>query len=598
MRKALRKAGWTLAAAGSIGITAPAEAQPPAGRILGPGGHVQQTGEAVVTTEHQAALEEGQVELALLAEPMLFSYGLAAHAEGVGLEIRGFIPNEAVREHALKVAREHTALPVHDRLKVFPGITTRTSIDKPENIQRAAKELLEETFPVHGRGMDVKCDARGRVTVTGKAASHEDKVLVSRKLRQVRGCSCVVNEVSVVTTVPVVQPAEPTRKEQVFPDPPPVTVRPAVRTPAPQSVPSRPVAAPVLKPSEPPVPVKPSVSHRAATPVPDVQPLPEPAPLPRTPTPPPITVLPAPRPVTPGSEPVILERPPTPPAPVPRIDNGHSYAPVPTQQLPPVSAPKPPPMVNVPDVKSAPPPAVKLPEIVIPSAPPVKAPPAPPPAPWGKPTLPPVPITSSAPAAPNQERGGSEDAIVSDGFVTFGDDPPPARSVNKASVKTSTVSPSAGTITLTPPPMPSSKPAPPPPTVTEPPLPPSKPALLVPTATVPASDLAPVAATVPPLPQSKPKSAPVTATVPPVPVAAAPAPPSVPAAARLKERIQAVCGPAYEVKVTATKETAFTVFIRGQKPGDEERLMERLKPVIAAAEFDGCDIDCDIIAPK
>src|SRR5262249_24974896 len=160
-------------------------------------GHVAEAGEVVITmTESQARLEEGQVELAFLADPMLFSYGVGAHVEGVNLEVRGFVQTPAVREQALRVAREHSALQVVDKLKLHATLTTHGTVDRPENIQRAARALLDESFPDCGKDMEVKCDARGHVTVSGHVGSHEDKVLVSRKLRQVPGCSCVVNQLS------------------------------------------------------------------------------------------------------------------------------------------------------------------------------------------------------------------------------------------------------------------------------------------------------------------------------------------------------------------------------------------------------------------
>src|SRR5262249_30232078 len=134
-------------------------------------------------------------------DPVLFSYGLGAHVEGGAVEVRGFVPNAAVRDQALKAAREQTSLRVIDKMKVMPTVATRTSIDRPENIQRGAKELLEEAVPGQGKAMEVKCDARGRVTVTGTVPSYEDKLLVTRKLREVPGCSCVDNRLTVSTVM-------------------------------------------------------------------------------------------------------------------------------------------------------------------------------------------------------------------------------------------------------------------------------------------------------------------------------------------------------------------------------------------------------------
>src|SRR5439155_13113844 len=133
----------------------------------------------------QARLEEGQVELAFLADPMLFAYGLGAHAQGNVLEVRGYVPNEAVREQALRVATAQSGLHVIDRMKLHATLAGHGAVDKPENITRSARALLEESFPEHGKGMEVRCDARGHVTVRGSVGSHEDKVLASRKLPQV-----------------------------------------------------------------------------------------------------------------------------------------------------------------------------------------------------------------------------------------------------------------------------------------------------------------------------------------------------------------------------------------------------------------------------
>src|SRR5437879_389892 len=61
------------------------------------------------THQHSAAADrvtEIKVELALLADPATFGCELAAHIDGVAdaLEVRGYVPNETVREQALKVA--------------------------------------------------------------------------------------------------------------------------------------------------------------------------------------------------------------------------------------------------------------------------------------------------------------------------------------------------------------------------------------------------------------------------------------------------------------------------------------------------------------
>jgi len=47
---------------------------------------------------------------------MLFSYGLGTHVQGKTMEVRGFVPSEAIRDRALQVAAEATGLVVGYRL--------------------------------------------------------------------------------------------------------------------------------------------------------------------------------------------------------------------------------------------------------------------------------------------------------------------------------------------------------------------------------------------------------------------------------------------------------------------------------------------------
>ncbi len=625
MRRVLRRTGWALAAAGGIGIAGPAAAQSPVMQIIGPSGHVvEQTGEVLLMTEGQARLEEGHVELGLLADPMLFSYGLGAHVQQgatLTLEVRGFVPTEAARDQALKVARAQTSLHVIDRLKIQPNLATRCSIDKPENIQRAAKELLEDAFPEHGRGMDVRCDARGRVTVAGRVASFEDRLLVSRKLRQVSGCSCVANQLEVASVAAESRPAK-TSDTLVISESPPVMAKPAIRKwePSAPPVPVRPVAAPshpesnltslpippvypepIALPPAPPVPARPLtvpapkpsdapilVMPRAyqeplappPAPVPVVKPLPAPPPAPvpavkPLPAPPPAPVsivkpLPEPPPAPKRSVPPPIDVPPPPvktelPRPSSSIDKDRPYGSgtpgAAALDLPPVEHPKPLSAVKLPEMVSVP----------VGHAPqPLPLPPVPP--------LPPRPAVSPLPKAPaveKHDRGGSEESYVTEGTITLDDGS--SRGVVREARAGSYVS--EGTITLDNDP-PSAKPAGWGAKASSFPRKPAEGTLTL---------------TPPPMPPSRPATAPVTLSAPPAPTP--PPRPTVPAAVRLKERIQGICGPAYEVKVTPRGKNYLQLDITGPVAGEEKRIMQRIKPVLESEEFRGFELNVDVITP-
>jgi hypothetical protein len=180
-----------------------------------------------------------------------------------------------------------------------------------------------------------------------------------------------------------------------------------------------------------------------------------------------------------------------------------------------------------------------------------------------------VPPLSKPPAPDKREVGGNEESYVTEGTITFGDDPPPAKpavSVKPAVPRKTTWSaprpqpaaplkPVEGTLTLTPPP-------------------PSKP------------------------------STPVTLSAPPPKAAAAPTAtvspkPTVPPAVQLKERLQGICGPAYEVRVMPRKNGGLLVnIVGGRDEEDGKRLMDRITPVLKSPEFKTLDTDVDIVVPS
>ncbi len=310
MRRSLRRAGWALAAVGGLGVASSASAQSPMRRMVPPNepvmrvaAPVEEVIQVAETTPAPAALNDSQahdeaarVELALLAEPMLFSYGLTTVLQGGMIEVRGYVPNPAVREHALKVAAQHTTLKVFDHIQIHPTVTTRTSVDSPDIIRNSARQLLDVSFGDLVRHVEVKADARGHLIVTGAVASMDDKLAVSRKLRRVGGCNCVDNRLVLATVEEVVSappapkaPATPPQpaKVQAAPvvtrqeTPPTLTPMPTVTLPPPRPV-TPPAPALVTKPVMTILPPEP----QTAPPVPAVT---SPAPAPAV-----TTVKPAP----------------------------------------------------------------------------------------------------------------------------------------------------------------------------------------------------------------------------------------------------------------------------------------------------------------
>jgi hypothetical protein len=166
-------------------------AVPPQGTILGAEEH------PVVVSTAQTRLEEIKVELAWLADITTFCYELGARINEGSLEVRGFVPNEVMREKALQIARQHTSFSVVDKLQLMPSLSARSAGVPVDEVKEAATTLLNEKLSGEIKGLQVKAAITGQVTVNGSVPSLEEKLAVSRVLRQVHGCNGVVNHLQV-----------------------------------------------------------------------------------------------------------------------------------------------------------------------------------------------------------------------------------------------------------------------------------------------------------------------------------------------------------------------------------------------------------------
>jgi hypothetical protein len=155
----------------------------------------------VPVMDSHTKLEEMKVELALLADPATFGCNLSARLDGQAMLVRGFVPNERVREHAIEVARTGTHLTIADGLKIHRTLAMRIAGVSVDVLERGATELLTEDFPEVGSGIEVKATITGQITITGSARSYEEKLAVSQRLRRLTGCTCVINQLKVTPIV-------------------------------------------------------------------------------------------------------------------------------------------------------------------------------------------------------------------------------------------------------------------------------------------------------------------------------------------------------------------------------------------------------------
>ncbi len=202
MRRALRRAAQVFVAAGVLGLVSPALAQSsrPVGKSV-PAVASSRTVESAKAHLPGGAVgqDEVQVELAWLANKATFHHALGAHVVGGSMEVRGYVPNMAIEELAIRLAQEHTKLAVVDRLQVNPNVLIPIGGGEVDEMTQKASELLAEDLGDQATGLEVTAKDNGIVTIKGAVLSIEDKLTVSRKMRQVSGCCVVVNLVNVTS---------------------------------------------------------------------------------------------------------------------------------------------------------------------------------------------------------------------------------------------------------------------------------------------------------------------------------------------------------------------------------------------------------------
>jgi hypothetical protein len=141
---------------------------------------------------------EVSVEIAWLADPVVFPYYLEAHVNGTQLEVRGYVPNKSVREHALRIAQVYSSMPVVDAMKEHPSLLVRPGAMSSQQLQAAVLTSLRVALPKQHQQLKVECKPDGTVYVSGPMSSLEEKVVVSHSLRRLHGCTSVQN----MTTLP------------------------------------------------------------------------------------------------------------------------------------------------------------------------------------------------------------------------------------------------------------------------------------------------------------------------------------------------------------------------------------------------------------
>ncbi len=154
--------------------------------------------------EARAQLDAYRVELAWLADPMLFAQPPGIKAvqkdETFVVELRGVVSSNALRQRALELAGKYSVTPIKDKLMVLIAPAPRRASTPVAELHAKAERHISDKLIEFSQDLRVEeVYSNGTIRLGGRLLSYEDKVSVSRSLRRLNGCMAVENRCEVGT---------------------------------------------------------------------------------------------------------------------------------------------------------------------------------------------------------------------------------------------------------------------------------------------------------------------------------------------------------------------------------------------------------------
>jgi hypothetical protein len=147
--------------------------------------------------EARARLIELQIELAWLADPLTVACPLDAHVDRCLIEITGVVPSVVAHARAIQLASESSDRSLVDALTVKTMAGPEPAREVPPNLKVDALRLLQEGLPKLVQDLRLETTEDGRVLLFGSVPSYEEKLLISQRLRTLKGCGGVENRMNV-----------------------------------------------------------------------------------------------------------------------------------------------------------------------------------------------------------------------------------------------------------------------------------------------------------------------------------------------------------------------------------------------------------------
>ncbi len=152
--------------------------------------------------EARAQLDAYRVELAWLADPMLFAQPPGVKAvlkdESFVVELRGVVSSNTLRQRALDLAGKYSDTPIKDKLMVLIAPSPRRPSTPVNELHAKAERHITDKLIEFSQDLRVEeVYSNGMIRLGGRLLSYEDKVSVSRSLRRLNGCTAVENRCEV-----------------------------------------------------------------------------------------------------------------------------------------------------------------------------------------------------------------------------------------------------------------------------------------------------------------------------------------------------------------------------------------------------------------
>jgi len=196
MHRALRRTARVLVAAVALGLARPALSSPDSTLSAPTRQPAREAGQSPLSPAQMRWLEI-QVELAWLADDITCPCPLKVTVQNGQILVEGTAPSEPARARALQLARQYGVIPLRDGIRIQPNPEEPAATAARAPLQEAAITLLNRRMGPRAASLEIGALDPVHLYIGGSVTSFQEKLSISRLLKQVPGCQAVRNDLQV-----------------------------------------------------------------------------------------------------------------------------------------------------------------------------------------------------------------------------------------------------------------------------------------------------------------------------------------------------------------------------------------------------------------